>query len=340
MPKDNENILFLGDEPIKPSEPAGFAPDQMVRCEECLRANPPTRLNCLYCAATLPLSEGASDSIVPNFKPIESWEMGFNNIFLPDSSSEPIEQDLHKAANLLKLNVDEVSRLVATKSPMPLTRTATFAEASEVTRRLKELALETAIISDQELGLKQSPIRLRALSFDENGLMPKKILQSEEPKIPWSHLVFMLTGRLSTQRVELRERKQRRGENEIIETNEFFADDSVVDLYCRDPDVNFRIAANGFDFSCLSRMKLLAAENFSLLLEELRAKARGAAFDDSYDRYRPLLEAVWPAEQHTASQGLRRERPGRYSIGAVTESSNEAQFTRYSRLRYLLRSVP
>ncbi|MGH9905460.1 MAG: hypothetical protein ACRD8U_07750 [Pyrinomonadaceae bacterium] len=264
--------------------------------------------------------------------------MGFNKILRPDLSSEPTDQDLNKAASLLKLNADEISRVVATSSPMPLMRTATFAEASEISRRLKGVGLETTIISDQDLGLKESPVRLRALSFDENGFTPRRISQSEAPKIPWSHLFLVLTGRLSTQRVELRERKQRRGENEIIETSEFFADDSVVDLYCRHPEVNFRIAANGFDFSCLSRMKLLAGENFTLLLDELRRRAFEAAFDDSYDRYRPLLEVVWPAEQHTASQGLRRERPGRYSIGAVTENSNEAQFTRYSRLRYWLRS--
>lgn len=266
--------------------------------------------------------------------------MGFNSILRPDLSSEPTNSDLNKAASILKLNVDEVTRIVATSSPMPLTRTATFAEASEVTRQLKALGLDTVIISDQDLGLKESPVRLRALSIDENGFTPRKISQSEEPQIPWSHLVLVLTGRLATQRVELRERKQRRGEDEIIETSEFFADELVADLYCRDPNVNFRIAANGFDFSCLSRMKLLAGENFTLLLDELRQRASEAAFDDSYDRYRPLLEVVWPAEQHTASQGLRRERPGRYSIGAVTESSNEAQFTRYSRLRNWLRSVP
>ena len=39
----------------------------------------------------------------------------------------------------------------------------------------------------------------------------------------------------------------------------------------------------------------------------------------------------------TQSTGWRRERPGRLSIGAIMLNINEAQFTRYSRLRrYLL----
>jgi len=57
LPKDNENIPFFGDERLMPSEPQGFAPDQMVRCEECLRANLPTRPSRLYCAAPLPVSK-------------------------------------------------------------------------------------------------------------------------------------------------------------------------------------------------------------------------------------------------------------------------------------------
>ena len=42
------------------------------------------------------------------------------------------------------------------------------------------------------------------------------------------------------------------------------------------------------------------------------------------------------SERHTGSRGLRRERPGKYNIEAVTQTSNENQYTRYSRLRRLL----
>jgi hypothetical protein len=49
---------------------------------------------------------------------------------------------------------------------------------------------------------------------------------------------------------------------------------------------------------------------------------------------RSALEPVWGMEQETESSGWRRDRPGKYSFGAATVSSNESQFTLYSRLSY------
>jgi hypothetical protein len=53
---------------------------------------------------------------------------------------------------------------------------------------------------------------------------------------------------------------------------------------------------------------------------------------------RSVLEAVWPSEAHRESRGLRRKGAGRYSTGAVTETSNETQLLRYARLRYYLKA--
>ena len=86
MPKDNENIPFLG--PVEPSEPQGFSADQMIRCEECLRANPPTRASCLYCAAPLPLTETSARLIKPVLRPPEKHQSGYNNILLPHEHAE------------------------------------------------------------------------------------------------------------------------------------------------------------------------------------------------------------------------------------------------------------
>lgn len=338
MLKDNENIPFLDDGPLTTSEPQGFAPDQMVRCEECLRANPPTRLNCFYCAAALPVSEKTAGLLKPSLRPLGNWELGYNNIFLPQSS-EPANEVLNEAAKLLKLNPTELSRLLAGRTAIPLARTETFEEASLVDNRLKTLGFQTAIVSDADLALRESPpVRLRSLSIDENGLTPKHIVESDESQIPWSQLVLVVTGRLSTKRVEVNERKGKRGENEIQDASEFFADDAAVDLYCENPAAKFRILANGFDFSGLRQKKLVVAENYALLLNLIREKALQAEFDDSYNSCRQALDVVWPCGQQTESRGWRREGLGKYSIGAVTESSNENQFTRYSRLRYFLKT--
>lgn len=338
MPKDNENFPFVDDDPLMPSEPQGFAPDQMVRCEECLRANPPTRLNCLYCGAPLPVNERTAELLKPSLKPVENWALGYNNIFLPQMLEIPSER-LSEAASLLKLDLNSLRRLLSGPMPMPLARTDTLDEAELIERRLKSLGFESAIVSDADLLLRESPpTRLRSLSIDDDGLTPKLIVEGDESQIPWNQLVLLVTGRLSRKRVELQERKGGRGENEIEDASQFFFDEAVVDLYSEAPDAKFRILANGFDFSGLRGKKLMVAENFSLLLDLFRQKSPQAEYDDAYNSCRQALEMVWPCGQQTESSGWRRQRLGRYTVGAVSETSNEDQFTRYSRLRYFLKA--
>src|SRR6267142_2029555 len=51
-------------DPVLDARPQSFAAAEMITCDACLRANPPTRANCLYCGATLPVN-----SEVVNAKP-------------------------------------------------------------------------------------------------------------------------------------------------------------------------------------------------------------------------------------------------------------------------------
>jgi hypothetical protein len=91
---------------------------------------------------------------------------------------------------------------------------------------------------------------------------------------------------------------------------------------------------NSFDFSCLGdRKTLLGGENLNTLKEVIISRAHSVRVDDSYNAVRTLLDFAWPSEQETQSQGWRRERPGKYSLGAATVNSNETQFSRYSRLQ-------
>jgi hypothetical protein len=72
------------------------------------------------------------------------------------------------------------------------------------------------------------------------------------------------------------------------------------------------------------------------LCERFCENAPLAGLDDSYNRVRKVLELVWPAQQQNLSSGWRRERPGKYIVGNATETNNEKQFMRYSRLRRYL----
>ena len=212
MPEDNENFPFPIDGP--PESPAAqpFAPEQMVRCEECLRANPPTRVNCLYCGAVLPLDESTVKLQKPALRPLEKWERGYNNILLPPAANPAAqlnEAQLAEAADLLRLTTEELSRILASAMPLPLARAATHDEASLVQRRLGAVGINTMIASDAELGLDESaPFRVRAIEIDDSGIHAFQSPEALPVQIPWTDLVLLVVGRLIVKRVELKEQKE------------------------------------------------------------------------------------------------------------------------------------
>lgn len=338
MPKDNENVPFLSDEPIARVEPQSFSPDQMIRCEECLRANPPTRVNCLYCAAILPTDDTTVHLQKPTLRPLEKWEQGYNNILLPDSANQTAglsEAELAEAAGLLKLEPADLVRIASLQMPLPLARSATLEEASLIQRRLSAFGIDTRIVADSQLGGDDTgSIRVRAAEINDSGMRGYQQPGAPSMEISWTDLVLLVVGRLITKRVELRERKAS-GENRIVDSSEFFTDETAVNIFTRHQPTPYRIAAKSFDFSCLKAKKgLLAEENMSTLIALFRAYAPQAELDESYNLTRKALEAVWPLGQQNESAGWRRDRPGKLSLGTSTETNNEEQFLKYSRLRY------
>src|ERR1041384_881090 len=71
-----------------PADMRAFAPDQLVACPACLRANAPTRQRCLYCGATLPATTGAANLRRPAQRKLEEWEQGFNVVLPPRAETE------------------------------------------------------------------------------------------------------------------------------------------------------------------------------------------------------------------------------------------------------------
>ena len=336
MPKDNENIPFLG--PIEPSEPQGFTAEQMIRCEECLRANPPTRVSCLYCVAPLPMTEAAARLRKPVLRPPEKHQLGYNNILLPRDQVAP-EDVINEAAKLLKLSAENVRELMSQSGPVPVARTASREEAELVSARLRDLGFDCLTLSDEELGSNNVVRRVRSMTFDAESITIFQAGAAEVTEAAWTDIVLIVPGRLFETRLEIKERKTGKTENEILDTSEFFRDETVIDFYTVNHSSTWRVSAAGFDFSCLGREKALVAnENIGKLQRLIVSKAVNAQVDDSYARMRNLLELVWSTQQETQSSGWRRERPGKLSVGMATTRSNESQFTRYSRLRYLLRS--
>lgn len=338
MPKDNETVplsTWTTDEQLDPAI-APFPADQMVCCETCLRTNPPTRLNCLYCGAGLPQTEKNRELQKPLLRPLEKWELGYNNI-LTTAATEVKPETLAAVAEILRLPPDELSSLLASALPLPIARPASLAEAQLIERRLQTLGINSRIMPDAELSLDTLPlVKIRALEFDEAGVFAYQSPETEALEFRWSDLALIVTGRLLFKRVELMEQKGSRADK-ILDTSEFTTDETVFDLYSRGARASYRVAANSFDFSCLGSAKgLLASANITTLIELLRDRAGDVIYDDSFNRVRRLLELVWPAEQQNESTGWHRRAPGKYSVSTVTGLNNENQFLRYSRLRYQL----
>src|ERR1041384_4122230 len=317
-----------------PTEARGFAPAQLVACPACLRRNAPTRMQCLYCGAVLPVAAGAEDLRRPVLRPLEAWESGYNVVLLARAEDAPdVPHDaLVEAAQLARLEPAQLQRMLAARAPLPLARTAVRSEAELLDRSLASLNLRTEIVSDEALATTVSPQRVRRLEWTDEALTAWTSAADAGARVMWADVVLVVVGRIRRRQIEVEE-KRRRTELEVVETREFYEDEGVLDLYLRAAANNWRIMAASFDYSCLDEQKsLLAAENFTRLVAQLGQRAPAAVFDHDYAFLRPLLQAAWPVVEQTTSGGVRRER-GRLRLSATTHVTNEAQFTRYGRLR-------
>ena len=333
MPKDNENIRLPLIGPVEPLEPQGFTPDQMITCDECLRANPPTRINCLYCSVPLPLTESSVRLRKPILRRPEKHQLGYNTIYLPPGKQFSAET-IREAATLLKLKEPDLERLLGEDVPLPLARTASREEADLILDRLQNLGFRVVTLVDEG-----AVRRVKSMAFEDSQLTIQSGHTKDEVEVPWSNILLLVPARLIEKRVEVKEVKSRRAENELLDASEFFSDETVIDIYLSTSSETWRVSASGFDFSCLGSEKALVAnENLTRLQRRLVSQATNARCDDSYNRLRPLLDLVWGPEQETKSSGWRRERPGKLSLGMATINSNESQFTRYSRLLYYVRT--
>jgi hypothetical protein len=309
----------------------------MVGCDVCLRANPPTRTSCLYCAAQLPTTETNADLQKPTLRRLEKWEQGFNVILVPESAARLSVEQLPQIAELLRLNVEDLRRIIVTREPLPVARATTPDEASLIERKLDEMGLKVHVVAEHEQEEAVTK-RVRALELTESTLVLYSAGGPESWRIPWAEILLLSVGRIVVREIEVEERKGRKAENVLVDAREISTDESVLDIYAAQGKTSWRITAGNFDFSCLgAQKKWVAAQNFSTLIEMLRARATEAFYDDSYNRVRHALGIVWPLEQETESRGWRRKGTGRVNTEAVTRSDNEIQFTRYSRLRHYLR---
>lgn len=331
--KNSEDRLI--DLPIQ-TENIAFKSEEMIRCAQCERTSPPNRRECFYCGAALEISEEQSQFLKPNLRKLEAWEKGYNLIFLPGAQTSE-ETKTAEIARLLKIEKENLKKIVEARKPLPLARVESKQEAEIAQKRLSELGAETLILSDEILAVEKPTRRLRGIEFFEGKLILILFNQDEIVEIPNDDLALIVAGATFERRIEATEKYNKKGENKILDATETASDESLIDVYSRSDATGYRILSKGFDFSGLEANKgILATGNMKKLTENLRQFAPNAKLINDYLQVREFLADVWAVEQKNDSQGLKRESFGKFNLGNVTTVSNLLQFTKYSRLQWHL----
>lgn len=310
-----------------------FAPEEMLTCDSCLRANPPTRAQCLYCGDALnqPGASPATEVSTPS-----GASRGNNYVVVAfGSSASNSDKVINQLAARFRLKPSELRIAFTTDAPLPFVAAGSLDEARRIAGELADIGIESAAIAEADLKTSVH-VNIRAVEFADNGVTAISTIGRERLFCEWTGLALIVTGRLLTNRVEVDERRSG-GSVKPLDRRELSYDQSVIDLYAQSSDSAWRVMADGFDFSCLGEHKSLTTfDNVKALIQLLMDRSN-AELNDSYARTRPVLASVWPL-QSTASQGRsRRPRAGRKEFSTVTASNNETQFNNYSRLVWHLK---
>ena len=339
---DDDRVPPLGVDSVPSvpeARPQSFALAEMITCDTCLRANPPTRSNCLYCAAILPVHQNAADP-QPAFDPAgeisheASASSGFYVVLAANQGNVAPESALAEVAALLHVKTTEVQACVG--RPVPLACAVTLDQATMLAERLRALGIAVDTFKPGELNLDLPGKKVRALEFSDAGLTAI-LLSGGESLVTWDDLILIVTGLVLTKRLEVEERR-RRGRSQPLDSRELFSDELVVDFYVRSHETGFRISASSFDFSCLGSEKAMTAfENSTRLINTLRTRAPSAEVDEGYRNLKAVLANVWPLDPRTRKGEWRRSGAGKMDVATVTTIDNESQFNNYSRLRQQLK---
>jgi hypothetical protein len=309
-----------------------FAPEQMIECSVCRRPNAPTRLNCFYCVARLEISEKNEKLIRPVFRKLENWEKGFNVVCFSSTPNEMSQSDLKAASAFLGFEPNALRNLLEFDFPLPVSRVESVEEAGIVENRLKDFNLNAFIVADEDLSPEKAPQRVRGLEFSDNLTIRFSGNHNIET-LNWEDLSVFVEGRIFESKREAFEQRKKGEAKEIGEAGEFSDDERVLDFYDLKNLLGYRVSAKSFDFSCLGAKKsLLANENFEILVDEFKQRARNAVFDVSYKIIRSLLTQVWEMDERRDSTGLQRAGVGKINLGTTLTINNQSQFNRYSRL--------
>ncbi|MGZ8843706.1 MAG: hypothetical protein ACXW18_08585 [Pyrinomonadaceae bacterium] len=319
------------------AQPKRFSHEEMVTCEACLRANPPTRTNCLYCAAPLPASAVSQTNGTDEGRKPAAAANGRYIVITPRPGEQISAASLDRVAERLQVSLPDLQNAISAGRGLPVRRTEAIEESSKLIDELQVLGFDTVSIEEDELSSLALPKTIRALEFSEGGVVGSTRASGEQMFAAWDDLILIVLGRLHANHVELVGRRKRGG-TKLRDRRVLSGDESVFDLYSKSGQSGWRITASNFDFSSLGAEKgIIAFENFRALIKVLRERAKNLEVDDSYLQKRSMLGNVWPLGEDTRRGGWRRSGAGKYDVSTLTTTDNENQFSNYSRLVYCLK---
>lgn len=326
MANEHENV---GGIPVT-AEQIGFSAEEMISCGKCAKTNPPNRLNCFYCGGVLDLPEEVAAGI--RFRPaeIEDWEPGVNLIVTSGLKG----RDPKSIASAISFDEELTEHLSDLDPPVPLLRIKP-SDADEAEARLVRLGLETSLVDDNALSLQTPAVRLKGIEFLEGTIRFHPFNGEGFKEADISDVVLVVVGSITTTTAESKVKKTRK---EYKEFDDFTAssDHVIIDIHTTADVVGYRILSHGFDFSVLGADKtLVAGDNVKKLIEQLSVHLPNAVIDRSYASKSAVLDHVWPRTITNTSKGIERNWFGVQRATGIS-TSNEAQFTRYSRVHRIL----
>ncbi len=324
----NSEPDWLRNLPLR-SEEIGFAPDELIKCTACGKANAPNRNSCLYCGVAV---EGVEIEQQLDIREPESWEKGFN-VVVVDAAGADTDGAAARFGSLMESERAALTTILNAGKIVPLLRVDSESQALAASDTLAEFGIRTIVVPDESLEPSSPPTRLRSIDFESGELKLELFNLGETRSLNSDELALVVPGRIFQTRSESIEKRKRRGAKTLGES-EISSDEPVIDIYSRSDPTGWRIPARGFDFSCLgSKKTLIAAENMTTLASKLAEFSSSAKFVDDYVKLRPLLEFSWPSETRRATHhvALRKK-----DVANVFTSNNVMQFTKYSRLQWHL----
>ncbi len=210
-----------------------FEPAEMITCAECRRANPPTRSNCLYCGADLPRAEiDPASNGEPATVPTEQVNDGDDACYIvsaPETSDSIAESSLAEFASLLDLDTREIQIALRLGRSVPLARLESIDAAETLADKLTALGVKVNCLREEALNLDLPIRKVRTLGISTDQLI-LSARRGGNASVRWADLILIVQGRLAINRVEVDEKRRRRG-GKPLATRQLFADEGLLDLY-------------------------------------------------------------------------------------------------------------